>query len=269
MFKKSKRSVRRKRIVRRRKPFNRKLIGANRTRREMLFLKSPGSISPDNYFAILNANDAAPLGLTGTTGPSGSQPSVVSYLGNGLINVDVWRELLLSTSIIDANGIDQLGLMYTKARVHGSKIKVQFINTGTDQFRVAVFPYLATQGIDVISNENYGVKTIPTMNDIIEQPYCKSAVLTSKDAMGRVTIVNYIGTKRMWGYKDISLNDDFSTSTSVGATTIQLPVNSWYWCIAVQSLNNNLTQNQVLADIKISYMSEFYDRKLLLNANDQ
>lgn len=233
--------------------------GSMMTRREKLFLKTPGSIVPDNYFSKLNANDNAAIGVTGESAPSAGYPNIHAYLGNGTQNVDSWRAIY-TTPIIDANGHDQMALLYAKERIHGSEINVNFLNIGTDIYRCVIFP----MNITLLSN----AQTTYTMNDLIEQPYAKHGTLTTINGVAKLQIKNYMSTKRIFGYKDISLNDDFSCDTTPSFSTVA-PTNKWYWVVAVQSMTgaSNPAQN-VFTEVKITYFSEFYNRNILANANE-
>lgn len=257
-YTKKRKTYRKRRSNYRRKP--RGPRGAPMTKREKLFLKNPGSIVPDNYFAKLNANDNAAIGVTGETPPSTGFPNIHAYLGNGTQNVDLWRTNLSSGNLIDANGHDQMVQLYATERIHGSEINVNFLNIGNDIYRCVVFPL----NITILQNG----QTTYSMNDMIEQPYAKHGTLTGSSAVAKLIIRNYMSTKRMFGYKDISLNDDFSCATQIQPGNVA-PTNQWVWVVAVQSMTGASAPDQnVITEVKITYFSEFYNRNILANAND-
>lgn len=197
-------------------------------------IRSP-QITPDRYFAKLKFQAHKQF----TT----NALQVYSFRGNSVYDPDV------AIGGTQPAGFDQLMSLYYNFRVHGSKIRVEYINGRTGQ----------TPPIALVPVNSAAIPGYSDIDQIGEDPYSKSAIMSvaggSKD---RYVIKSYMTTKKFFGYKSINQETDF-----VGSATLN-PNIQFYWNIYAASYDVNNVSIEIR--VTVTYFVEFFNRVQVIDA---
>lgn len=139
-------------------------------------------------------------------------------------------------------GRDQWNDFYQRYQVMASGITVKFIQ---DQ------NHGANSNLCVAASDGVGV--ILNTLEAQEQPYAKGRVLALTSTKP-VTIKNYLTTKRKFGYKDITQEDNLQ------ATMGNNPSEQWYWVVNAGNMTTP-TQLSIDANVEVVYYVRMFDRK--------
>lgn len=140
---------------------------------------------------------------------------------------------------------DQMALLYNAYKVTGSKIRVNIINNGLCQARVAVCP-------------TSSAAALTDVEEAIEQRRSTSRHITVKGgALDYCNIKKYTTTKAMLG-KTTAGDDD--SAGLMGAN----PDDQWYWHITAESgIPSGSNYLHLFAEVKVTYYVEFSDPLVL------
>ncbi len=198
----------------------------NEGRRRITTLRYNNFIVPDHYFTHLKYVERK-LVLC-----SASVSGVYVYGGNDCFHPDK------TGTGHQPMGFDQLTALYTRFRVHSSKIRLWYVN-GTTGFQYGCIPSNST--------------TMPvTFQDMEESPYSKWKVAYTNVGYD-VVVENDISTKEIVGIKSVDEDDQFAGSSTA------VPGRQWYWVIHSQ-VYDNATSATLLVNAEIEYDVEFFDR---------
>lgn len=137
-------------------------------------------------------------------------------------------------------GFDQWSNFYSKYRVNGMAISIQGGNTNSNTpLLFSVYPALTS--------------SLPSTPDaVFSQPYSKTVSVPQASGNSKVTIKNYMSTKKIYGYTNIDQEDDFTADYNAN------PVNLWYFIVYGYSSNSSIPTFQGI--VRITYYVELFDR---------
>ncbi len=143
---------------------------------------------------------------------------------------------------LQPNGFDEWSALYTRYRVHASKIKLMLVNN-------------QAAGVLFSLQPSDSPSTSGNLSAASGNPYNVTKILGCAQGMDRTVINNYITTKAMRG-ENISQEDDYSAPTTAN------PARQWFWLM----INNGTSGNDVDVSVflEITYYTEFFRRKELL-----
>lgn len=164
------------------------------------------------------------------------------FSGNGIFDPNV------TSTGTQPTGRDQLAALYQKYVVTGSRMKLLFTNT-VSSASVIVSSIPTTSAIAIAAND---------INMNLRNPYSKNKVAGTSGGSNRITVSNYMTTKKIFGEKSIA-EDDYEAD--VGAQ----PTNQWYWTwnAATGDLGTSITGNMI---VEITYYVKFFKRITLSNS---
>lgn len=225
-----------KRIYRKRrttrKKFSRRKINRYKSKRfnrsTKVIIRSP-QITPDRYLAKLKYQAAFLFSAT--------------LLNNQQFRGNSPRDPDVSVGGSQPAGFDQLMALYRNFRVNASKIKIEFVNGATG----------LTPSVAVIPVNAGAIPSYTRIGQVQEDPYSRSGLMSiaggSKD---RYVTINYMTTKKFFGYKSINQESDFIGDASND------PVLQWYWSIYGSSYTGAAVTIEFR--VTITYYSEFFNR---------
>lgn len=140
-------------------------------------------------------------------------------------------------------GYDEWSNFYGRYRVNGMSINVSGVNTNsTNPLFIAVWPSLNSS-------------TPASTSSVLSLPYVKYRTTGQSSGNARIFVKNYMSVKKMFGYKSIDQEDDFTAGT--GAS----PTNLMYFHVYGYSTSGSVPTFQGI--VSITYYVEFYDRNQL------
>lgn len=146
-------------------------------------------------------------------------------------------------------GFNEMAAFYNYYRAIRSSIRVKFANSTSSPVQALVIPLNGDPG---------GSPSSTLLQSFVNNPYSKIKMVPASG--GPVTTLGHrMTTEKIFGSKSIYFDDAFASSV----TTI--PVNNWYWCVAILSPNTVGSQLNVIVEIEILIDVEFFGRKNLLN----
>jgi hypothetical protein len=98
---------------------------------------------------------------------------------------------------------------------------------------------------------------LATVNSWSNNPYGKVKLVPPSGEV--VSIGHKISTEKIYGSKMVYFDDNFASSTS------NVPVNNWFWAVAVITGTSPATNQVCLVEVDIEMDVEFYSRKALIN----
>lgn len=181
------------------------------------------------------------------TNATGNPNTHFVFAGNGLADPN------LSNTGHQPLYFDQYGLMYKDYYVAGSKIKVEFINTGPRPVMHSVIPSL-----DTFSNSTWLTRELDS------QKYCKTRTTCPLGSGSTKTIIqHYMTTDKIFGMKDRGREEEWWATCQLGAQTNPITASLWYWSIT----NNLFTITDVTAGdvavairVTITYYAKLFGR---------
>ncbi len=144
----------------------------------------------------------------------------------------------------------QLGALYKRYRVFGSKMMLRAATTGgTSGAQNAILA--VTPGTDASDFAN--------IEAMIANPYTKWRMHNISDRGG--PIVNYKSTSRVVGIQPASVgSSDVFTGLTGGTLVGSSPEREWFWHIGVQAADGSST-NTLHCVVDITYYCEYYERE--------
>jgi hypothetical protein len=140
----------------------------------------------------------------------------------------------------------QLFDLYRKARIHGSSIKIELINTGSEPIELVLttLPY------------NWTAAT-PTLAEMVEKSGAKRVIVSGAGGMDRATVSKTVSARQILGHDYASVRYDFDITQANSTTPIlsDEPV----WMVGVSSLNS-MTSVSYRLEVIVEYDYEFYDQ---------
>lgn len=214
------------RVVRRKRVFRKK---KSRFSQPSLLKYNPrnrGVLVPDRYMTTMKCSSL----LTGTAASGLLQYDI---LGNGLLDP------LGGASTANVTGLVQLGQLYQRYIIHGSRVRVEAVSNGTGARLIMLYPY---QG------------TLPTTTRaIMDNAYVKSKLISAGGGMDRTVLTAYMSTKKISGLKDLKDEENqWGTSSSN-------PGFQWLWNLRSDNGTGADTPTTTFR-ITVTYYVEWFDR---------
>lgn len=194
---------------------------------------------PDRVFIKLNY--AERINATSTSG------GISQYLfrGNSLFDPN------FSGTGHQPYGYDQWANMYSSYRVHGSKFTVKLLPiTDTN-------PEIQAAGLmDAVLVAFSGINTLSyvSIDQARESPYNRHTLL-NRNGSRQGYLKMYMSTAKMYGVSKVNIQANDAYAAGTGAN----PGNQFQWILIVKSADNLVTIT-ALADVKITYYCELYNR---------
>lgn len=174
-----------------------------------------------------------------------SYNSYVSLSGSsGVPFAQVYQNSLFDPDLTGSGnqplGLDQWAAFYNLYRVNGVSCEVIGCNTNsTTPLTFVLYPSLDP--------------TPPgTTSGVLSTPYAKSVVTSISAGNSKMTLKNYMSTKKIFGFKNIDQNPEFESAVTGS------PVNLWYWVLYGYSGTGSVPTFQ--GTVKLTFYCELYDR---------
>lgn len=193
--------------------------------------RNRGVLVPDRYMTTMKCS-----ALLSGTAASG----ILQYdlLGNGLFDP------LGGASTANVTGLAQLGTLYQRFIVHGSRVRVEAVANDSGPRLISLYPY---QG------------TLPTTTRaIMDNAYVKSKLISSGGGMDRCILSSYMSTKKISGLKDLK-DEENQWGTTAGGSGGTNPGFQWLWNLRADNGTGSGT-NVTTYRVTVTYYVEFFDR---------
>lgn len=219
----------RKKVYRKKRTYRKKRMrrGQKMDVASKLVLRSPGQICADRMFVKMiytqNLNFAAI-----------SQTQSYVFRGNSIFDPDYTGTGQQPT------GYDQLATLYTRYRVHGSKMKAEFVTVSST---------VPTQYV-IVPTSNPLVYATPVMSRL---PYARRRIAATSAGQPLSTLKTYMSTKKIFGLKTLGAETDYSAATGSN------PAFDWYWHVSADSIDG-ASSIAFQAQITITYYVEWWNR---------
>lgn len=189
--------------------------------------RNRGVLVPDRYMTTMKCSSL----LTGS-----AVNGLLQYdlIGNGLLDP------LGGASTANVTGLVQLGQLYQRYIIHGSRVRVEAVPSSTGLPRlILLYPY---QG------------TIPTTTRaIMDNAYVKSKLVSGAGGIDKAVLTAYMSTKKLSGLKDLKDEENqWGTSSSN-------PGFQWLWNLRADNGTGAGTE-QTTFRITVTYYVEWFDR---------
>lgn len=240
----NKKTYRKKRTYRKKSNFRRR-FSRKYGKTRMSRMVSRNAIAPDTAFTKLRYAYLATY-TPGLPTPSGT---LATNFSNGrLVRGNDIYDPQSTSGVVPATGFNQwcsqTGL-YQEFVVHASKIKVEAINLDANAVSIALYP---------IMENNATITTI----DGNEQAYARTAFVGTASGNNRVTLKNFMKTKKMIGVRD--LIDDEQSKGSYAASPNAL--NIWDWALDCVEPSGSATGN-LSVKVVVTYYVQFLQRPVV------
>lgn len=146
-------------------------------------------------------------------------------------------------------GFNEMAAFYSYYRTIRSSLRVRFANSTNSPVQALIIPLNGDPGATPSST---------LLQSFVNNPYSKIKMV-SGDGSPVTTLGHRMTTEKIFGSKSIYFDDAFASAV----TTV--PVNNWYWCVALLSPNTVGSNLTVVVQIEILMDVEFFGRKNLLN----
>lgn len=163
----------------------------------------------------------------------------------------------LGTPTRQPAGFDDMAALYREYICYGSKIRAQVMGTSAAGGNYCTITIVPT--VQLISTEN----TV----DMASQPYAVNGLNSGNPGMNKITLTNYIQTKKIFG-KKILQEEDFGAFTAPTNVANGIPVKPWYWNVMLQSINSNDQLAGVYFILEIIYYVDFFGRRIRTDVID-
>jgi hypothetical protein len=190
-------------------------------------LEFRGLIVPDHYYTHLNYDEFSLTILsTAATG-------IYVYRGNCCFDPNF-------TGVgAQPVGFDQLTALWSRFKVHGSRIEVKLIQC-TQIAALSVTPSLVSS-------------TPSSMQVSLQTPYNVNMMIPSTVPTNNLKLTKYIETRKIFGYPNIFQDDVFAGSGSSS------PNHVFFWVLNAATFDE-VTTATMRVNVKITYDIEFYNR---------
>lgn len=190
--------------------------------------RGPVTIMPDRYRTKLRYSDFSTTGSVPDTD--------IIMVGNGLFDPEV------AVGGQQPNGFDQMMAIYEKYAGMACKIRVTLVNLGSTGVRYSVFPL--------------NTATSPgTLQSALSLPFAKTGMVGNSGGSNKVTITNFITTRKMQGQP----TGHFQTDDDEEGTSSANPNNAWYWHVMLES-GDGVSNMNVEYQIQLTFYVEFSER---------
>jgi hypothetical protein len=178
--------------------------------------------------------------------PNGAVGTDYVFSGNGIFDPNI-----TGTGGQPVN-FDDWAAIYGRYRVYGSKISVDFTNTGTTTSTGQMLFCLAPR------HTTTAVTTLNAWLSAASNLYAKHTQFTSSSTTSRGTnpfISSRISVQDILGYKTSAIDDD----DTLQALTSANPNHQFYWHLMTQMTDQTSSQTTYMT-VRIEYDVEFFDR---------
>lgn len=148
------------------------------------------------------------------------------------------------------NQFPQHGAFYSSYRIHGSKIRVELVNTSPNSaVQLTVLPTNLDPGSSPSADYNVDSRL---------QSYARSKMASTQGGP-KTTVTNAMSTARIYGNPMVKFDDNFAAIITTN------PLNTWFWVICLYSLAAIPSDTPILMNIFIDFDIEFYDRRVIVD----
>lgn len=158
----------------------------------------------------------------------------LTLLGNGLLDP------LGGASTANVTGLVQLGQLYQRYIIHGSRVRVDACTaTGAVPRLVLLYPYYGTPPT--------------TTRSMMDNAYVKSKLISGAGGMDKAVLSSYMSTKKLAGLKDLKDEEN------QWGTTSSNPGFQWLWSLRADNGTGGGTETTTYR-ITVTYYVEWFDR---------